>query len=62
MIDDGMNYLFFGFLVVWVGLAIYLLMLQRRARALERELHSLNEQLTDSRAGEDREPTVEGRT
>jgi CcmD family protein len=56
-----MNYLFFAYLVVWVGLAIYLLVLQRRASALERELHGLNELLIDSRAGGDREPRVEGR-
>jgi CcmD family protein len=62
LIEDGMNYLFFAYLVVWVGVAIYLLVLQRRASALERELHGLNEQLIDSRAGVDREPRVESRT
>ncbi|MDR5684128.1 MAG: CcmD family protein [Armatimonadota bacterium] len=43
-----MTYLFFGYLVVWVGLAIYLAALQRRAGALEREVHSLREQLAAS--------------
>jgi CcmD family protein len=45
-----MTYLFFGYLVVWIGIAIYLVVLQRRAAALEQEMRSLREQVAASQS------------
>ena len=46
-----LEYLFAGFAVFWAGIFVYLLMLQARLRALQREVDRLEERLAESRDG-----------
>jgi len=51
--DSNLGYLFAGFAVIWAGLFLYLVLLQLRLRALQREIDLLEERLAESeRAGE----------
>ena len=43
-----LDYLFAGFAVFWAGIFVYLLMLQARLRALQREVDRLEERLAES--------------
>ena len=44
-----LEYLFAGFAVFWAGIFVYLLMLQARLRALQREVDRLEERLAEPR-------------
>jgi CcmD family protein len=44
---DNLEYLFAGFAVFWAGLFVYLLWLQARLRAVQRELERLEERLAE---------------
>ena len=43
-----LEYLFAGFAVFWAGIFVYLLMLQARLRALQREVDRLEERLAEA--------------
>ncbi|MEI6136779.1 MAG: CcmD family protein [Chloroflexota bacterium] len=43
-----LEYLFAGFAVFWAGIFVYLLMLQARLRALQRDVDRLEERLAES--------------
>lgn len=47
---DYLEFLFAGFAVFWAGLFIYLLWLQARLRAVQRELERLEERLAEADA------------
>ncbi len=48
--DNHLEFLFAGFAVFWAGIFVYLLLLQLRVRALERELELLEERLSEAGA------------
>ena len=52
---DYLEFLFAGFAVFWAGLFVYLLWLQARLRAVQRELERLEERLAEADAELDRE-------
>ncbi len=43
-----LEYLFAGFAVFWAGIFVYLLMLQARLRALQRDVDRLEERLAEA--------------
>ena len=43
-----LEFLFAGFAVFWAGIFVYLLMLQARLRALQRDVDRLEERLAES--------------
>ena len=43
-----LEYLFAGFAVFWAGIFVYLLMLQARLRALQRDVDRLEERLAET--------------
>ena len=45
---DYLEFLFAGFAVFWAGLFVYLLWLQARLRAVQRELERLAERLAEA--------------
>ena len=45
---DFLEFLFAGFAVFWAGLFVYLLWLQARLRAVQREVQRLEERLAES--------------
>ena len=47
---DYLEFLFAGFAVFWAGLFVYLLWLQARLRAVQRDLERLEERLAESDA------------
>ena len=47
---DYLEFLFAGFTVFWAGLFVYLLWLQARLRAVQRELERLEERLAEADA------------
>jgi len=51
---DYLEFLFAGFAVFWGGLFVYLLWLQARLRAVQRDLERLEERLAESDAELDR--------
>ena len=56
---DFLEFLFAGFAVFWAGLFVYLLWLQARLRAVQREVQRLEERLAESEreeAAEDETP------
>ena len=45
MEENALEFLFAGFAVFWAGLFVYLILLQMRLRALQREVDTLEERL-----------------
>ena len=45
---NELQYLFAGFAVFWAGIFVYLLLLQARLRALQREVDRLEERLAEA--------------
>lgn len=51
--DGGLGFLFAGFAVFWAGLFGYIVLLQGRLRALQRDLERLAERLEEGAPGGD---------
>jgi len=45
--DNNLEFLFAGFAVFWAALFVYLVLLQMRLRALQREVETLEERLAE---------------
>lgn len=48
---DHLPFLFAAYSIVWIAIFLYVLSLDRRARAVERDLEELRERLQGSRPG-----------
>ena len=49
--ENELEFLFAGFAVFWAALFVYLVLLQMRLRALQREVETLEERLAESESG-----------
>ena len=52
-----LEFLFAGFAVFWAGIFVYLLLLQGRLRALQREVDRLEERLAEAETGAPPKPS-----